>query len=57
MAMIRKLTRHGDARVVCIPKGWLTFWERKLGQSIREVELEVNEMLVIRPLSRDMEEK
>lgn len=57
MAMIRKLTRHGDARVVCIPKGWLTFWERKLGQSIREVELEVNETLVIRPLSRDMEEK
>ena len=50
MPLIQKVIQVGDSRAVTIPKSWLTYYERQSGQCIKEVSLEVNGTLVIRPI-------
>ena len=50
MPLIQKVIQIGDSRAVTIPKSWLTYYERQSGQSIKEVSVEVNGKLTIRPI-------
>lgn len=50
MPLIQKLIQVGDSRAVTIPKSWLTYYERQSGQSIKEVSVEVDGKLTIRPI-------
>ena len=50
MPLIQKVIQIGDSRAVTIPKSWLTYYERQCGQSIKEVSVEVNGKLTIRPI-------
>jgi antitoxin component of MazEF toxin-antitoxin module len=50
MPLIQKVIQVGDSRAVTIPKSWLTYYERQSGQCIKEVSLEVNGTLIIRPI-------
>jgi antitoxin component of MazEF toxin-antitoxin module len=53
MPLIQKVIQVGDSRAVTIPKSWLEFYERKNGQSIKEVSIEVDGKLVIRPILKE----
>lgn len=50
MPLIQKVIQVGDSRAVTIPKSWLVYYERQSGQRIREVVVEVNGKLTIRPI-------
>jgi antitoxin component of MazEF toxin-antitoxin module len=50
MPLIQKIIQVGDSRAVTIPKSWLIFYERQYGQNIKEVSVEVNGKLTIRPI-------
>jgi antitoxin component of MazEF toxin-antitoxin module len=50
LPIIRKIIQVGTSRAVSIPKSWLTYYERKSGCSIKEVTVEVNGRLIIRPI-------
>jgi len=49
MPLLRKVIKIGSGKAVVLPKDWLDYWERRLGHEIREVEVEVNGHIVIRP--------
>jgi antitoxin component of MazEF toxin-antitoxin module len=51
MPLIQKIIQIGDSKAVTIPKSWLVFYERQSGQSIKEVSIEVNGALIIRPIT------
>ena len=53
MPLIQKVIQVGDSRAVTIPKSWLAYYERQSGQSIKEVSVEVNDKLIIRPILKD----
>ncbi len=50
MPLIKRVIQVGDSHAVTIPKTWLEYYERQSGQKIREVAVEVNGKLVIRPI-------
>ena len=50
MAILRKVTRIGTSKFVSLPKGWLDLIERETGKSLKEVAVEVNGCLKIRPI-------
>ena len=54
MGLIRKVIHVGTSRAVSLPKSWLDLIERETGKTIKEVTVEVNEALIIRPI---LEEK
>lgn len=48
MPLIRKIINAGrTSRAVILPKSWLKFLERKYGQEITEVTIEVDEVLKV----------
>ena len=47
---VRKVIRVGNSLAVTIPRRWLLYYERKNGQKIREVSLEINSKLTISPI-------
>jgi len=51
MPLIQKIIQIGDSKAVTIPKSWLIFYERQNGQPIKEVSIEVNGVLIIRPIT------
>jgi hypothetical protein len=54
MPMIRKIIQVGTSKAISLPKSWLEFYERKTGQHITEVSIEINGKLIVQPiLSRD----
>jgi antitoxin component of MazEF toxin-antitoxin module len=54
MPIIRKLVSFGNSsKGIILPKSWLTYYERKSGQKIREVAVEVNGKLTIRPILKE----
>jgi len=57
MPLIQKLIRIGDSQAVTIPKSWLTYHERQSKYPIKEVTVEVNGALVIRPIITLKEEE
>lgn len=50
MPLIQKVIQVGDSRAVTIPKSWLAYYERQSGQTIKEVSVEVNGKLIIKPI-------
>jgi antitoxin component of MazEF toxin-antitoxin module len=50
MNVIRKIVKIGDSKGITIPKSWLDFFKREHGEEIREVTIEVNELLIISPI-------
>jgi antitoxin component of MazEF toxin-antitoxin module len=50
MPLIQKVIQVGDSRAVTIPKSWLVYYERQSGESIKEVSVEVDGRLIIRPI-------
>lgn len=51
MPIIRKLISFGNSsKGIILPKSWLLYYERKSGQSIKEVTVEVDGKLTIRPI-------
>lgn len=51
MPIIRKVIPIGKtSRAVIVPKSWLETYEKETGQQIREVAMEVNQVLKIRPV-------
>jgi len=57
MPLIQKIIQIGDSKAVTIPKSWLTFHERQNKHPIKEVTIEVNNTLVIRPIITLKEEE
>lgn len=53
MPLIQKVIQVGDSRAVTIPKSWLAYYERQSGEIIKEVSVEVNDKLIIRPILKD----
>ena len=48
--IIRKVIQVGTSKAVSLPKSWLELIERETGKSIKEVAVEVNGILTIRPI-------
>jgi antitoxin component of MazEF toxin-antitoxin module len=53
MPLIQKVIQVGDSRAVVIPKSWLRYYELQNGQNIKEVSIEVNGKLIIRPILKE----
>lgn len=49
--LIRKVIQVGTSKAVSLPKSWLELIERETGKPLKEVTLEVNENLIVRPLA------
>ena len=50
MPLIKKVIQVGNSKAVSLPKSWLELIERETGKSIKEVTMEVNGILTIRPI-------
>jgi hypothetical protein len=50
MPLIQKIIQIGDSKAITIPKSWLEYYERKTGESITEVRVEITDSLVILPM-------
>jgi antitoxin component of MazEF toxin-antitoxin module len=50
MPIIRKLVQVGGSQGVTIPKGWIEAVERKTGQKLTELALEINGVIKIAPV-------
>lgn len=50
MPIIRKVTTVGEARGITLPKSWLDFFERTYGRKLREVALEIDDVIIVKPI-------
>lgn len=50
MPIIRKIIQVGSSKAVSLPKSWLELIERESGKKIKEVAVEVNGVLTIKPI-------
>ena len=50
MPLIRKVIQVGTSKAISLPKSWLELIERETGKPIKEVAVEVNGVLTIRPI-------
>ena len=53
MPLIQRIIQVGDSRAVTIPKSWLRYYEKQIGETIKEVAVEVNGKLTIRPILKE----
>ncbi len=53
MPIIRKVLDVGNSKAITIPKTWFEFYERKTGEKIHKVTMEVNRVLKIAPLPKE----
>lgn len=51
MPIIRKVTTVGAARGITLPKSWIDYIERKTGEKLTEVLLEINDVLKVIPVT------
>jgi len=47
MPIIRKVFEIGNSRGITIPKSWFEFIEKESGEEIKEVAIEVNQVLKV----------
>jgi len=47
MPLIRKLIKVGNSRAVVIPPDWLKYYEEKAGQPIKDILMELNNVITI----------
>jgi len=50
MPIIRKIIQVGTSKAVSLPKSWLELIERETGKPVKEVAVEVNGVLTIKPI-------
>ncbi|MCW4003709.1 MAG: hypothetical protein NWE95_07350 [Candidatus Bathyarchaeota archaeon] len=50
MPITRKICTIGRAKGVTLPASWLKYFERQNGEPLREVAMEINGAIVIRPI-------
>lgn len=50
MPIIRKLVQVGGSKAVTIPKSWIDDIERKTGQKLTELAVEINGVIKISPM-------
>jgi len=50
MPIIRKIIQVGTSKAVSLPKSWLELIEREAGKPVKEVAVEVNGVLIIKPI-------
>jgi len=50
MPIIRKVIEIGNSKAVCIPKSWFEYYEKEMGEQIKEVAIEVDRVLRITPI-------
>lgn len=50
MPIIRKVVKVGDSKGVTIPKSWLDYIEKENEVEVREVAIEVDKVLIIKPI-------
>jgi antitoxin component of MazEF toxin-antitoxin module len=53
MPLIKKIIRVGNSKAITIPPSWLEFIEKQTGETIRELAMEVNGSLKIRPILKE----
>jgi hypothetical protein len=53
MALLRKLVSIGDSKAVIIPCDYLEYY-KKQGKKIKQVGLEINKVIVIKPIFEDI---
>lgn len=51
MPITRKLTTVGASRGVTLPASWLALIEKETGSPVKEILMEVNESIVIKPVT------
>jgi len=47
MPLMRRLIKVGNSRAVVIPPDWLKYYEEKAGQPIRNILMELNNVITI----------
>ena len=57
MPIVRKVFEIGDSKAITLPKSWLKYYEEKAQHEIREVEIEVNRELKIKPVIKGMKDE
>lgn len=57
MPIIRRVIAFGDSKAVTLPKSWIEEIERRTGQKIRELALEVNGSILVSPIFEKQEVK
>ncbi len=50
MPLVRKVLPIGGSRCVTLPKSWLEYYEKEMGQKVTELAIEVDKVLVISPI-------
>jgi len=50
MPLIRKLVQVGGSRGITLPKSWLEYIQKKHGVELKEVAIEVDQVLIIEPI-------
>jgi antitoxin component of MazEF toxin-antitoxin module len=48
--ILRKVITHGDSRGVTLPASWLEYIERKSGRPLKEVSMDVDSVITIKPV-------
>jgi len=46
LPLIRKIISIGNSKAVCLPKSWLDYYERELGEEITKVCVEMEGMIL-----------
>jgi antitoxin component of MazEF toxin-antitoxin module len=56
MPLLRKVTTHGDSRGVTLPASWLEIIERESGTPLKEVSMDVESFITIKPVLENKKE-
>ena len=56
LPLVQKLIKIGDSRAVVISASWLRYYEKQTNQIIKEVAVEVNGKLTIRPIFQEVKQ-
>lgn len=57
MPIIRKISTYGDSRGVTLPASWLEFIERESGTPLKEVSMDVDSVITIKPVLDNKKER
>lgn len=51
MPILKKIITHGGSRGITLPSSWLSLIEKETGKPLKEVLMEVNDSIVIKPVT------
>ena len=50
MPLLRKIVKFGNGKGIFLPADWLRYLEQERGERPKQVSIEVNEELIIKPI-------